>query len=207
MEISTLTDENAASLIRRAVDVLERGGIVLYPTDTVYGLAVDALNRPALERLRELKGREKKKPISIIVPTIEAIGVHADLHPAARPLAERHLPGALTLVLPGKKHLPEELMLGGQVGIRIPNHAFGRSVADVLGRPITATSANRAGLPTPTHARDMIAHFGQFADRIDLIIDAGERPGRTPSTVVTFINGTPYVIREGALSRAELGLS
>ncbi|MDB5195062.1 MAG: hypothetical protein JWO84_246 [Parcubacteria group bacterium] len=206
MEIIALDDENAGKAMKRAVEILKRGGIVLYPTDTVYGLAVDALNRPALARLKELKGREKKKPISIIVPAVGDIEVHADFHASAKPFAERHLPGALTLVLPGRKHLPEELMLNGQVGIRIPADPFGRSVAEALGRPITATSANRAGQVTPAHARDMLRHFGQFAPYIDLIIDAGERGGGVPSTVITFIKGVPYILREGALSRAELGL-
>ncbi len=199
MEIIQLNEENAGKALKRAVEILKRGGIVLYPTDTVYGLGVDALNRPALARLRELKGREKKKPISIIVPNVDHIEQHADLHASAKALALRHLPGPLTLVLPGKKHLPEELMLNGQVGIRVPDDSFGRSVADILGKPITATSANRAGLSTPRSAHEMIPHFGLFAHHIDLIIDAGERGGGTPSTVVTFIQGVPYVIREGAL--------
>lgn len=204
MEIIQLTEENTGKALKRAVEILKRGGIVLFPTDTVYGLAVDALNKPALARLRALKGREKKKPISIIVPTIDEIRTHADLHPDAKPFSEKYLPGALTLVLPGKKHLPEELMLNGQVGIRIPNDSFGRTVAEMLGRPITATSANRSGLRTPTHASDMIEHFGQFAEHLDLIIDAGERGGGMPSTVVTFIQSVPYVLREGAISRSEL---
>lgn len=205
MEIIRLDDENFAKTLKRATDILKRGGIVLYPTDTLYGLAVDALNRPALEKLRLLKGREKKKPISIVVPDVTDIETHAQLHQAARPLVERHLPGALTLVLPGRKHIPDELMLNGQIGIRIPDEAFARELARSLKRPVTATSANLAGLPTPSSVHAIIAQLGMGAHHVDLVIDAGERGGGTPSTVITFVNETPYILREGAISREELG--
>ena len=205
MQIVQLTEENAEEAVHLAVEVLKRGGIVLYPTDTVYGLAVDALNRPALARLRALKGREEKKPISILLPRVDDISEYADLHVDAQPFVARHLPGALTLILPGTKKLPAELMLNGQIGIRVPADSFGRDVAAALGRPITATSANRSGLPPPAFASDMANHFGPFAEHIDLIIDAGERTGE-PSTVLLFKQGVPYIVRPGAISPEELGL-
>ena len=206
MEIIRLDDGNFDAALARATAILKRGGIVLYPTDTLYGLAVDALNRPALEKLRELKGREKKKPISIVVPDAADIERHADLHPAARPLVDRHLPGALTVVLPGLKHLPSELMLNGQIGVRVPNELFAREMARSLKRPVTATSANLSGLTTPSTVHAIIAQLGMGAQHVDLVIDAGERAGGTPSTVITFIGETPYILREGAIGRGELGL-
>ncbi len=206
MEIIQLDEGNFENSLRRATDILKRGGIVLYPTDTLYGLAVDAFNRPALEKLRLLKGREKKKPISIVVPEVSDIERHARLHAGARTLIEKHLPGALTLVLPGLKHLPEELMLDGQIGIRIPDEPFARELARSLKRPVTATSANLAGFTTPPNMHAIISQLGMAAQHIDLVIDAGERGGGIPSTVVTFINGQPYVIREGAVTREALGI-
>lgn len=206
MEIIQLDGMNTEYAAHKAAEVLARGGVVLYPTDTVYGLAVDAQNLPALALVREIKGREKKKPISIVVANIDEISMHSELHPTARALAERHLPGGLTLVLAGKEHIPSELMLNGAVGVRIPNEAFALAIAHIYGRPYTATSANRAGQPTPVSVDRLVDHFSGFLDHIDLIIDGGERTGRVPSTVVTFIDGIPYVLREGMLSREELGL-
>ncbi len=205
MEIIRLTDKNQDGALKRSVEILSRGGIVLYPTDTLYGLAVDAQNRLALERLRGLKGRERKKPISIVVPDVSDIETHAELHPEARTLVESHLPGALTLVLTGKSHIPEELMLNGQIGIRVPNDSFARGLAKTFGRPITATSANRAGLLTPATPELIIEQFGPQVEHIDLVIDAGERAGEIGSTVVMFKEGIPYVLREGAISREALG--
>jgi len=205
MEIIKLTEGNMRDAIRKASEVLGRGGIVVYPTDTIYGLAVDAKSTSALARLRELKGREKKKPISIVVPHMAAIEGYADLHPSAKYYAKRFLPGALTLVLPGKDTLPEELMLGGNVGIRIPDEPFALSLAQSFG-PFTATSANPAGLPTFAEPRDIVQQFSPSLHLIDLVIDAGPRPAGMGSTVVMFRDGVPYVLREGILSKHDLGL-
>ncbi len=206
MEIIRLSEDTFDTALSRARDVLKKGGIVLYPTDTLYGLAVDALNRPALATLRELKGREKKKPISIVLMDMTAVEKHTELHEKGRELIQRHLPGALTLVVPGRSHLPDELMLNGQVGVRIPDEDFARALAHALDGPITATSANRSGFQTLATVQEILSQFGQFSHLIDMVIDAGERAGGTPSTVVTFIDGTPYILREGAISREELGL-
>jgi L-threonylcarbamoyladenylate synthase len=206
MEILRLDEGNFDDAVARAAAILKRGGVVVYPTDTLYGIAVDALNPNAIERLRSLKGRERKKPISIVVPDLASIEVHAELPEAARTLAHAHLPGALTLVLPAKAHVPEALMLNDQVGIRIPNDAFARALSSSLGSPITATSANLAGQRTPRDVQTILEHFGSRVEYVDLVIDDGERAGENPSTVVTFINGAPYIIREGAISREELGL-
>src|SRR4051794_10650115 len=98
MEIIRLTESTREAAIGKARDVLRKGGVVIYPTDTLYGLAVDATNLEALLRLRELKGREKKKPISIVVPNVDAIEAYGELHPSAKYYARKFLPGALTLV-------------------------------------------------------------------------------------------------------------
>jgi L-threonylcarbamoyladenylate synthase len=204
MEIVRLNDGNFNDAVRIAAQVLKQGGIVLYPTDTLYGLAVDALNRPALEQLRELKGREKKKPISIVVSTMAGIEAHAEVDSTARHFAKQYLPGALTLVLPAKDHLPEELILNGAIGIRVPNDPFALSLSQTFGGPFTATSANRAGLPTPMHPDAIIQQFGSLAHHIDLIIDAGERAHSPGSTVMAFRDGEAVILREGILSKNEL---
>lgn len=206
MKILTLTEDSFAQAVGEAAGVLARGGIVLFPTDTLYGLAVDAHNPTAVARLRALKGRETKKPLSIVVNSIEAIEDYAEFPESAREVARAHLPGALTLVLTAKESVPQDIALVGNVGVRVPDHPFSLELARTFGRAYTATSANRSGFATLPHARDIAQSFGPLMAHIDLVIDAGELAGGLGSTVVTFRDGKVCVLREGAISRACLDL-
>ncbi|MDB5264772.1 MAG: translation factor [Parcubacteria group bacterium] len=204
MKIVNLEDVGVEKAAKLAAKTLSKAGIVLYPTDTIYGLAVDALNTRALEKLRDLKGREKKKPISVIVPDVASIESYAILSEQAKHLASRYLPGPLTLVLPGIDKLPEELMLHGTLGIRVPNHPFTAALSKAFKRPYTATSANRSGLITGSTVREILEQFGSHIPHIDLVIDAGPLSGGIPSTVVSFTGERLNVLREGAISKEEL---
>lgn len=204
MEILRLTEVNIEQAAQKAALVLKKGGVVLFPTDTLYGLAVDATNPKALAKLRELKGREKKKPISVILSDVASIATYAEMNDAARSLAERFLPGALTLVMKATKHIPEELQLNGAIGIRIPDDSFCLALARAYGKPYTATSANKAGRETPAIIREVLTQFGHEVNDIALAIDDGDRNGKKPSTVVTTVNGVPYVLREGAIPSSEI---
>lgn len=206
MEIIKIEDVGVEAAAAKAAAIIARGGIVVYPTDTLYGLGVNALNRAALEKLRELKGRDKKKPISILVSSVEHIEHHAVLTPEARALAEKHLPGALTLVLPARDHVPAELMLNGAVGMRVPADAFTRALGLASPHPITATSANLSGQITAETIPEIMVHFGPRIAHIDLFVDGGKRQSEPPSTVVAYIDGVLRVLREGAISREALGL-
>ena len=206
MEMIQLHEGNLEQTAKKAARVLSDGGIVLFPTDTLYGLAVDASDTDALERLKELKGAERRKPISVIVPDVKSIEHYATLDEVAGAFAKQFLPGPLTLVLPSKGSLPEELTLNGQLGIRIPNDLFTQALSKVFDRPYTATSANRTGLQTPETVTDFMTHFGASVANIDLIIDAGPRGGVLPSTVVGFRDGVPIVLREGVIQRAQLNI-
>lgn len=206
MEIARLNETSTEEAAKKAAKVLTKGGLVLFPTDTIYGLAADATNPKALALLRELKGREKKKPISVIVPDIASIERYAITNDASRLLAERFLPGALTLVLSAKNTIPEELLLNGAIGIRIPDDPFCLALACAFGKPYTATSANKSGRETPATVREVLMQFGHQVNDITLAIDDGDRNGRKPSTVVTTVDGVPYVLREGAISKESLGL-
>lgn len=206
MEIVRLSETSIEEAAKKAAKVLAKGGLVLFPTDTIYGLAVDVTNPRALAKLRELKGREKKKPISIIVPDIASIGTYAVLNYAAHSLAERFLPGALTLVMEATQQIPEEIQLNGAIGIRIPDDAFCLALARAFGKPYTATSANKSGRETSASVREVLMQFGHEVNDIALAIDDGDRNGKKPSTVVTTVDGVPYMLREGAISRESLGL-
>ncbi|MGB4076303.1 MAG: L-threonylcarbamoyladenylate synthase [Minisyncoccia bacterium] len=205
MEVIQLDGKNTEAAARRAADVLRKGGIVAYPTDTVYGLGVDPWNPGALELLKGLKGRERKKPISVIVPDVAHIDACAEMNETARKFADAHLPGPLTLVMTAK-HMPEAVMLHGTIGVRVPNDAFCLALGKVFGHPYTTTSANKTSTAVPQTADALMRHFGHELHKIALIIDGGPRTSTMPSTVVSCIGPTPHVLREGALSREQLGL-
>ncbi|MES2668662.1 MAG: L-threonylcarbamoyladenylate synthase [Patescibacteria group bacterium] len=204
MKIVRLSDQGVDRAAKSAAQILAKGGIVLFPTDTLYGLAVDATNPKAIARFRELKGREKKKPISVIVPDTGSIKDYAQMNETAERLAEKFLPGALTLVMKATRRIPAELTLNGAVGIRIPDDPFCLALAKAFTKPFTATSANRSGRETPDTVAGVIDQFGHLASGIALAIDDGDRKGRKPSTVVTTVDGEAHIMREGAITREEL---
>ncbi len=182
-----------------------KDGIVLFPTDTQYGLGVDALNADALKRLRALKGRDDGKPISVMVSDMDMAAEYAEVTPLAERLAEQFLPGKLTLVLSAKSVLPEELTAGtGTIGIRIPNHLLCLSMVRELGRPITATSANMSDKEPEKTPEKILAQFGAKASDISKVIDLGELPESLPSTVVDARTETPIILREGAIPRTDI---
>lgn len=206
MEILKVADVGLDAAAAKAAAVVAEGGVVIYPTDTLYGIGVNALDPSALLRMHGLKGRDTKKPVSILVPEVSAIDWHATPGAAARELASRYFPGALTLVVPAKAHLPKEVTFNNAIGIRIPDDAFSYALSTMSEYPVTATSANLAGSDTPATVQDIMRHFGSKISEIDLFIDDGPREGNTPSTVVADMGGILRILREGAISRDTLGL-
>jgi L-threonylcarbamoyladenylate synthase len=182
--------------IAAAVAALARGEVIGFPTETFYGLGVDALDAGALERLRALKGRDAEKAISVLVTEALVDRVVAEVSPAARALMAAHWPGPLTLALPARPGLPEGLVLEGCVAVRWSPHPIAQALVEGLGRPVTATSANPAGAPTPTSAAGVRAYFGAGC----LIVDGGETPGGLPSTLVRVRGDVVEVLRAGAVA-------
>ncbi|CAN5770294.1 L-threonylcarbamoyladenylate synthase [soil metagenome] len=191
---------------QEAAHELESGGIVLFPTDTLYGLAVDARNADAVARLIALKGRNAEKAISIILPDVSAISDYAEVSDAARKLIEKYLPGPLTLVLPIKGSELGHLAPDGTIGIRVPDDSFTRALARAFKAPYTATSANVSGQPSLHTVSEILEQFGTAAGQIDLVVDDGPRKSALPSTVVRLVGDEIEILREGALSAADLGL-
>lgn len=178
--------------------------IVLYPTDTLYGLGVDATNPKAIARLKELKGRDERKHISIAVSDVGMMREYAEVTPLAEKLLHTFLPGKLTIIIK-PKNLPHELGVGtGEIGVRIPNHPEALNLIKELGRPITATSANVSGMEPEGTPEKILRQFGEKAQMITNVIDAGELPPSEPSTVVDARGATPIIIREGAISSQEI---
>lgn len=206
MEVLRLSAVPLEEAVQRATQTLQGGGVVLYPTDTLYGLAVDALNPAAISCLKRLKARETRKPISVVVPSVEALEEYAHMCETSRALAARHLPGALTLVLPATGKVHHDILLNGALGLRVPDNTFSLMLARAFGKPFTATSANMSGLPTMAEVDEILAQLGAAMQHVDLVIDAGPRDGGTPSTVVTVIEGNVHVLRQGAIPKEALGL-
>lgn len=183
-----------------AADVLRRGGVVLVPTDTVYGIAVRADLPGAVDRLAELKERAAEQPVAVLVASLaqaEEVGVVPEW---ARPIAERWWPGPLTLVLARRPGLAWDLgEPAATVGVRVPDHDLVRALAAELG-PLATTSANRHGEPTPPTAAEAAA---TLARPPDLVVDGGRCEGR-PSTVVDATGAAPVVLREGPIAAADL---
>jgi len=183
--------------IADAAAALRRGEIVAYPTETYYGLAVDALDPAALARLFALKGRGEHKASALLVADFAMFAdLCAEVPPQAKTLAARHWPGPLTLALPARPGLPAAIVTEGCVAARISSHPVAQALVAAAGRPITATSANPAGLPPVCRPDELRALFpdGGFH-----LLDGGATPGGLPSTLVRLRAGTLEVLRQGAI--------
>lgn len=179
--------------------------LYLYPTDTVYGIGVDATDPEAVSQVFKLKGRDDHKPISIVVADEEMLVRYAHVTPLAKRLIDSFLPGKLTIVLDAKDTLPERITAGtGSVGIRIPNHPVPMRIVSELGKPITATSANVAGMPTEKTPEEILAQFGERSAMVTDVINEGLLPDSLPSTVVDARGDEPVIIREGAVPEADI---
>ena len=189
--------------VERGVSILKQGGIVAYPTDTVYGLGASANLQSAVERVYQVKERPRNMALPLLLANISQISEIAEpVPPVAWLLARNFLPGALTIVLPKSKAVPDFIAAGGMtVAIRIPAHPVPVALIEGLGVPIVGTSANLSGKPSTLTADEV---HSQFGDRIDLIIDGGRCLGGKESTIVDVTGETPVVLREGAISKEEL---
>ena len=180
--------------ISTSLSILEKGGAVAFPTDTVYGLAADLHNETAIRHLFEIKQRPPDKAIPVLLGSPDDLEIVAD-DPGqlAVRLAEKHWPGALTMVLPRKPGLPEILSPLPTIGVRIPDHPDAIALLQAAG-PLAVTSANRSGHENAVTAEEVLAQLG---GRVDLVLDGGQTPGGTPSTVIDLTTDTPRILRQG----------
>jgi L-threonylcarbamoyladenylate synthase len=182
----------------RAVTILRSGGVVAYPTDTLYGLAVDPRSTRAVERLFEIKPREPGKAVPLIAASVEQASEAAVFDERARRVAESFWPGALSIVLQARNVVRAEILAAdGSVAVRVPAHPTSQALAAGFGFCITATSANLSG-DAPTASPAVVART--IGNRIDFLLDAGESPGGPPSTIVDLRSAEPRLIRAGAVA-------
>ncbi len=189
--------------IGKGISILKQGGIVAFPTDTVYGLGAWANIHQAVERVYRVKERRRNMAIPLLLADISQIsGVVSYVPQVAWLLAHKFLPCALTIVLHKSNSVLDIITGGGEtVAVRIPAHPVPVALTEGLGTPIVGTSANLSGKPSALTAEEV---YSQFGDKIDLVIDGGPCLGGKESTVVDVTGETPVVLREGAISREEL---
>jgi L-threonylcarbamoyladenylate synthase len=200
---STELIEAGGAAIQRAARTLAEGGLVAFPTETVYGLGADATSGAAVARLYDAKGRPSFNPLIAHVSDLAGARRLARFDDAAEKLAAAFWPGPLTLVLPKRPDCPvAELATAGleTIAVRVPDHPVARSILLALGRPVVAPSANRSGHVSPTTAQHVLA---DLRGRIELIIDGGPAPMGLESTIVACLD-QPMLLRTGALPRAEI---
>ena len=183
--------------IRKAIKLLKQGELIVYPTDTLYGLGADIFNEEAIKKVYEVKKRPFDLPLSIAIASVDEINEYAYMNEIAYKIAHEFLPGAITIILKKRKVIPD-IIAKEKIGIRIPANEIALKIAKEL--PITATSANIHGKNPPKEIKEAKEQLG---DKIALYIDGGKLPGK-PSTIVDVSEGKIKIIREGAIRRGEI---
>jgi tRNA threonylcarbamoyl adenosine modification protein (Sua5/YciO/YrdC/YwlC family) len=182
-------------LIHRVADVLKAGGVIAYPTDTIYGVGCDIMNKRAIERIYHLKQRSRNQPFSFVCASLKHISNYAKVSNYAYKTMRRLLPGPYTFILDGSRLVPKIMLTKRKTaGIRVPDHPICLAMVTALGNPVISTSA---ALPDGTIFYDASLIHDHFGSRLDLVIDGGLVEGKA-SSVVSLIGDAPEIIREGA---------
>ena len=189
--------------LKRAVSIIEEGGIVAFPTESFYGLGVDATNSSAIQRIFRVKKRDPGLPLLILISSIDELSKYtASIPPEALELGRRFWPGGLTMVLQRSQAIPSLLTAGtGKIGIRVSGHPLAHALTLELNVPVTGTSANISGRPPCTRADEVVECFG---GQVDLILDGGITKGTHPSTLLDVTSNPPLLIREGIIKAEEI---
>jgi tRNA threonylcarbamoyl adenosine modification protein (Sua5/YciO/YrdC/YwlC family) len=199
MLLEIMPDTPEPRKVRQAVELLEAGEVIAYPTDTVYGLGCDIMNRKAIDRLYAIKGMDKKHELAFICPDLADIAKYAVVEKAEYRVLRHYLPGPYCFILPATREVPKLLQSRRKtVGIRIPGHEVIRAIARELGRPIISTTAQRTGEDPHVDPHEIDEAFKGLA----MVLDAGGG-GMVPTTVIDLTTSPPEIIREGAGSTAD----
>ena len=197
------SDKSLRRCLGHASKVIKEGGIVAFPTESFYGLGVDATNPEAIKKLYKLKKRDSSLPLLILIPSINELSKYAVSVPSkARIIGKNFWPGGITMIFQSSPVLPPELTAGkGKVGIRVSSHPIANGLLREVNSPITATSANLSGTPPCVNA-DQVA--GLFGNDLDLILDSGATEGKNASTILDVTINPPVIIREGIISMGKI---
>lgn len=186
------------NVISEAARVIKTGGVISFPTQYLYGLGADALNADAVNRVFGIKHRSYKKPILVLVKSLEDLErIVRSIPPVASRIMEKFWPGRITIIFEAKETLPVNLTAGtGKIGVRLPEHPVAAALVNSIGGPMTGTSANIAGNAGCSRISDLDP---RIAEKLDLILDAGPLKGGIGSTVVDVTGEAPRILREGAV--------
>ena len=183
------------NLIGKAIHILKKGGLIIYPTETCYGIGCDALNEDAIEKVYRVKKRRKRKPLPIIVSSLEMMKKYGKITKEVEYLVKKFMPGPLTIVVEKKKTIPD-ILNPKEIAFRISSHPIAQQLVEKLNKPITATSANISG-NKPIYSGEEIVKI--FNGKVDMIIDSGNLPLIQPSTIIRVKKSKIELIREGAI--------
>jgi tRNA threonylcarbamoyl adenosine modification protein (Sua5/YciO/YrdC/YwlC family) len=195
-------DNPQPRLISQIVECLKRGGVIIYPTDTTYGLGCDIFNPKAIKKIFQIKHRDSKKPFSFICNDLSDISTYARVGNFSFKIVKRHLPGPYTFVLEATRIVPASLSTKQKtVGIRIPDNNICRAIVAALGHPLVTTSANLSGEETPEDPYEIHEMFGHL---VDMVIDGG-RQMNGASTVISLVDDTIEILRQGSGDTSWIG--
>lgn len=189
--------------LKQTAQIIKDGGVVVFPTETVYAVGTNGLNEKSIEKLYEVKKRPENKPISLLVNSVEMIEkIAKDITPLEHKLIKKFFPGPLTIILKKKEIVPNILTSNTEfVGIRMPENEIAINLINLLGGPIAATSANISGNPSGTKIEDII---NELKENVDCYIDGGISKIGVSSTVVQIIDGVPKILRKGSITEEQI---
>lgn len=189
--------------LKKPAEVIKQGGIVIFPTETVYGIGTNGMDAEAIEKLYKIKERPYHKPISLLVSDIHMVNsIAKDITDLEYKLMEKFFPGPLTIILKKKNIVPDILTAGqNTVGVRIPSGKIARKLIEYVGKPIATSSANISGKPSKTNMKNVME---EFKEQVDYFIDGGKSEIGIASTVIQVIDGIPTILREGSISIEEI---
>ncbi len=195
-KVIKLTNDNESKSIEKAAETIKSGGLVIYPTETSYGIAADASNEKAVKEVFKVKKRLRSKPIPVIINSIENMKNYGFLDEKSEFIAKKFMPGPLTLIIDKKKVIPD-ILNPKEVAFRVSSHPIALKLSKVVGRPITATSANLSGRPPLYKIEDVKK---QFEGKVDIILDYGDLSEVKSSTIIDLRGGNIKIIRKGPIT-------
>jgi L-threonylcarbamoyladenylate synthase len=201
--ISVSSEENLEEAIKLTVKLIDKGEIIAFPTDTLYGLGCDAFNVQAIKKLYQIKKRDFSKPINVLIGSEEQLPFITDIiSPIIEDIIKEFWPGDLTLILNKRREVPDVLTAGlNTIGVRMPDNSVTLRMIREIGKPLATTSANISGKPSITNAQQIIENFNT---RIPLILDGGDSKIGQESTIISLVTSPPKIVRQGSLPLKKL---
>ena len=195
----------SASVIEQATEILWAGGVIIAPTDTVYGILADATKKEAVEKIYQIKKRSWRKPLPVFCSDLKMVKKVAEVNARQEKILARIWPGTITVVLPNKRKLPAIVTNNlSTIAVRIPNYKLINYLLEIYSRPIIGTSANISGQLASTKIKEVIEQFNQPQEAPDLLLDAGNLKNNSPSTVIDLVHQRSRFLRVGPVKKEDL---